>query len=757
VHSFDGYLVRLRFIFALIPPGLLGLIPSRSPLATAGLGAIMVGYNLIAALELRQGPGGRLRPWIAWLLLLLDHLTVSAWVVLFSGASSNAPYLLYAAVAAEAIFRFDLIGGLATGTFFSGGLVAFQLLHLGIDVPFGDAILRTVPTLAGCVGLGAAVRALNREIQDTRRRLDQTEQLRQVLNELVGELNLTQVLETVIRCGIRLLQMEGGAVALRLEPRGAFVIRALVDMPETMRYATVGTGHGIVSRVSRERRTIFITAQPFIDSPISDQDMVGYTTVVGTPILLEGTVVGVLNLNSTEHRRPLSDWEESALELLAQQLAAALRNVRLFDEAETRARRLVLLNHAIDRMNQRLFEPDLLDTIVERLTEEFDAAAAQLWLVEPSDGALWRRAAHHATGVAPPLPPRVRKGHTEIGQVAEQKVPVVTNEPDKHPHIEVAAWVRAEGIEAYAGFPLIVGDELLGVLAIYQRQPLDPNTVDLLTVFAQHAATAIEEAHLFHLATAQTARLEAVNAELNRANRHKAEFLANMSHELRTPLNSILGFSQLLLEGDGGALSPDQRQDVQVIVSNGQHLLALINDLLDISRLEAGRARLLRGELDVPALVSESVEAVGSLAKTKGLALSHSVGDDLGIIYADRAKIKQVLLNLLGNAIKFTERGEVSLRVDRRGADLAFSVRDTGIGIPPEDRERIFEAFQQGRSSLSQKSQGTGLGLAISKQFVEMHGGRIWVESTPGAGSTFVFTIPPLPPSEIVPGLTPAA
>jgi signal transduction histidine kinase len=215
-----------------------------------------------------------------------------------------------------------------------------------------------------------------------------------------------------------------------------------------------------------------------------------------------------------------------------------------------------------------------------------------------------------------------------------------------------------------------------------------------------------------------------------------------MSHELRTPLNSILGFSQLLVEGDGGELTRDQRQDVDIIIQNGQHLLALINDLLDISKLEAGKAQLHRGEVEVESLIDECVENVGSLAKTKKLDLSFNVAENVGRIFADGPKLKQVLLNLLGNAIKFTESGSVRVTAERQGADVRISVRDTGIGVPAEDVERIFESFQQGQSGMSGKYQGTGLGLAICRQLVEMHGGRIWVRSTHGQGSTFIFTIP---------------
>jgi signal transduction histidine kinase len=344
--------------------------------------------------------------------------------------------------------------------------------------------------------------------------------------------------------------------------------------------------------------------------------------------------------------------------------------------------------------------------------------------------------------MAPPVASRVERGMTEIGQVAELRVPIITNDPANHRQGALNPWMEEEGIQAFAGFPLVVGEQLLGVLAVYHLRPLDRNTIDLLTLFAQHAATAIQEARLFHLATEQTARLGAVNAELHRANQHKSEFLANMSHELRTPLNSILGFSQLLLEGDGGVLLSEQRQDVEIISQNGQHLLSLINDLLDISKLEAGKAQLHRGEVDMASLVSECVDSVSSLAKNKHLELTSSVSVEVGTVFADGPKLKQILLNLLGNAIKFTETGGVRVAVERQGTDLRVSVRDTGIGVPSEDLERIFESFQQGNSGMSGKYQGTGLGLAISRRLVEMHGGRIWVKSLGGQGSTFTFTIP---------------
>jgi signal transduction histidine kinase len=738
--ALDRQLVRIRFAALVLPFGLLLWLPSASVPVTIILAGLMAAYNGVAWLAIRKQAALRFARPMAVLLLVLDHAVISAWILLFASPSSSLPYLLYALVAAEAVFRFELWGGIGTSLFFTSGVILFQTSDLGFAISVRDSVLRAIPTVAVITGLGAAVRAMNTEIRGTRRRLDQTEQLRNVLGELVGQLDVSRMLNTVIRCGMELLQMDSGAIVLLDEDRGVFSLRAAVRLPGAAEGEAVSVAGGIVGRVVREKRFVMLTEPPLFDLPALNA--AGYARAFGSPVLLEGKVFGVLHLQTRDDQRRLTRWEEEALEVLSQQLAVALRNVRLFEESEKRARRLELLNQSIDQMNQKLFEPELLDVIATALTGNLGFAAAQAWLLEPSDGALWRRASHHTTANPPPVPGRVERGMSEIGQVAELRVPIVTNDPANHRQVGLNPWMTEEGIQAFAGFPLVVGDQLLGVLAVYQRRPLDRNTIELLTLFAQHAATAIQEAHLFHLATEQTARLTALNVELQRANQHKAEFLANMSHELRTPLNSILGFSQLLLEGDGGVLTGDQRQDVDIIAQNGQHLLALINDLLDISKLEAGKAQLHRGEVEVEPLISECVESVRSLAKTKKLDLSASVSAEVGRVFADGPKLKQVLLNLLGNAIKFTETGSVRVTAERQGAELRISVRDSGIGVPVEDTERIFESFTQGKSGISGKYQGTGLGLAICRQLVEMHGGRIWVKSTSGQGSTFTFTIP---------------
>jgi signal transduction histidine kinase len=738
VTALDRNLIRIRFGLLALPIALLLFYPSRSPALTIGLALIAGLYNTVAALAGRRLATARFPSLLAVVLLALDHLMVSGWILLFSSNQSSLPYLLYALVAAEAVFRFELRGGVATSVYFATGLVLLQTTDLGLAVSVRDSLTRAIPTVIAITGLGAAVRALNAEIRGTQRRLEQTEQLRRVLSELVGQLDLSRILDTVMNCAMQLLQMDSAAVVLLSSETGKFKLQAVARLPNSLQGSGVTPGEGIVGDVVRQRACVTRATLPLFED--ERMNSMGYVRTVGAPVILDSEVRGVIHLNTRDYSRRLSKWEKEALELLGQQLAAALRNLHLFEEVEMRGRRLALLNQSVERMNQQLFSSDFLENVVASLCEGFGLAVAQLWLVESADGRLQRKASRHATREAPSGAPET--GASEIARVAELRLPIITNDASNHPHVGASAWIVSEKIQAFAGFPLIVGTELLGVLAIYHHRPLDAHTVELLTIFAQHAATAIQESRLFHLATEQTARLEAVNAELYRANRHKSEFLANISHELRTPLNSILGFSQLLLEGDGGPLTAGHREDVEIISQNGRHLLELINDLLDISKLEAGKAQLERGELDVRVLVDECTDAVGSLVKTKKLTLTSDVSPEIGRAFGDRAKIKQVLLNLVGNAIKFTDTGGVQIKVDYLGPDLYFSITDTGIGVPLEDRERIFESFQQGRSGISGKYQGTGLGLAISRKLVEMHGGRIWVESRPGEGSNFIFTIP---------------
>jgi signal transduction histidine kinase len=293
------------------------------------------------------------------------------------------------------------------------------------------------------------------------------------------------------------------------------------------------------------------------------------------------------------------------------------------------------------------------------------------------------------------------------------------------------------GHHALLGVPLLSEDEVIGVLAVTRKIPgeFQPETVRLLSTFATQSALAIQNARLF-------LEIEDKSRQLEVASQHKSEFLANMSHELRTPLNAIIGFSEVLSDRMFGDLNEKQEEYLKDIYASGTHLLSLINDILDLSKIEAGRMELELTEFHLPEAIENALTLVRERSGRRGIALAHTMDERLGEVRGDERKVKQVLLNLLSNAIKFTpEGGRIEVTAVAKDGLVEVSVRDTGVGIAPEDQERVFEEFRQ-VGTADKKAEGTGLGLTLCRKFIELHGGKIWVKSQVGEGSIFTFTIP---------------
>ncbi len=290
---------------------------------------------------------------------------------------------------------------------------------------------------------------------------------------------------------------------------------------------------------------------------------------------------------------------------------------------------------------------------------------------------------------------------------------------------------------AEAALPLKIGDKIIGVLNILSTEEGDftPDDVSVLQNVANQITIALENARLY-ITEREAAR------RLRELDQSKRRFLANMSHELRTPLTNIIGFSRLMLKGLSDPLTEQQRADIQIIYQNGRHLLGLINDLLDLSHIEAGMVELELRTVDLTELIHSVMATTSALVRDKEIELIVEVPDDIPPVQADPVRIRQVLLRLLANAAKFTEQGAITIRSWRSDGMVLVSVSDTGVGISPDDHDRIFEQFEQGKLGNGRRPNGAGLGLALSKEFVEMHGGRIWVESEPGVGSTFTFSLP---------------
>jgi two-component system, NtrC family, sensor kinase len=472
----------------------------------------------------------------------------------------------------------------------------------------------------------------------------------------------------------------------------------------------------------------------------------GYRSLVVVPMLRHDETVGAI---AVTRREPggFSDDEIALLQTFADQAVIAIENARLLSELQARTQELSrsvgelrALGEVGQAISSTLNLRTVLSTIVARATQLSDTDAGVIYEYDEQREVFVPRATEHleAEIVETMLATPVRKGEGATGRLAE------VQEPIQVPDILAApaesrvrgALVRA-GYRALLAVPLVREDHLLGGLTVIRKATGEfaPEVIDLLRTFATQSALAIQNARLFR-------EIEDKSHQLEVASQHKSEFLANMSHELRTPLNAIIGFSEVLSERMFGELNEKQEEYLKDIYASGTHLLSLINDILDLSKIEAGRMELELTDFHLPTALDNALTLVRERAARRSIALHTSIANRLGEIRADERKIRQVVLNLLSNAIKFTpEGGRIEVAAVPRDGFVEVSVSDTGVGIAPADQEAVFEEFRQ-VGTADKKVEGTGLGLTLCRKFVELHGGRIWVKSELGAGSTFAFTIP---------------
>jgi signal transduction histidine kinase len=510
-----------------------------------------------------------------------------------------------------------------------------------------------------------------------------------------------------------------------------------------------------LGRIARERQPVHIP-DVMAEAAYAEGDPLrmaavqlgGTRTLMSVPMIKEGRLVGAMAV----YRREVRPFTEKQIELVktfADQAVIAIENVRLFQELQARTRELArsveelrALGEVGQAVSSTLDIQTVLTTIVSRADQLSGTDGGAIYEYDEVTDAFHLRATHRFEEdlVEALLANPLRPGQGAVGQAA------VTREPVQIPDIlEPGAYtgplleytVRA-GIRAVLAVPLLQEDQPVGGLVLARRSPgaFAPEVVELLRTFATQSALAIQNARLYRA-------LEEKSREVEAASQHKSEFLANMSHELRTPLNAIIGFSEVLGEQMFGELNPKQLEYVGDILSSGRHLLSLINDILDLSKVEAGRLELDLASFDLPTALENALTLVRERASRHGLTVKLEVDERLGTLVGDERKIRQVVLNLLSNAVKFTpEGGRIEVRAAQADGAVEISVSDTGIGIAPGDQEAIFEEFRQVGSDYARKREGTGLGLTLARKFVELHGGRIWVKSAIGQGSTFTFTLP---------------
>jgi len=510
----------------------------------------------------------------------------------------------------------------------------------------------------------------------------------------------------------------------------------------------------------------------FVDLPISEAYAPLYQSLERTAMLLAGGLVlallaglflarrmvvpirtlrqGAARIGGGDLTQRISIKTGDELESLAEQfndMAGRLKDsyADLEKKVEIRTRELEKSNSELralgevsQAVNSTLDLNTVLETIVAKAVQLSGTEAGAIYVYNTVKREFELKA---TSGMSGELIAAIRDQHTDfseaVGQTVEQRVPVQVPDLKDEPPSALTDIVLRAGFRARLVIPLVGVEGAVGALVVRRKVPgeFSKGTIDVLQTFAAQSVVAIENANLFH-------QIEEKGRELQMASQHKSQFLANMSHELRTPLNAILGYTELIIDKVYGDIPPKALATLDRVQANGRHLLGLINDVLDLSKIEAGQLNLTLADYSVKDVVYNVFGAVESLANNKKIQLKVDMVGELPQARGDERRLTQVLFNLVGNAIKFTDSGEVAIKASSTNGSVTIAVRDTGPGISEADQAKIFEEFQQADSSTTKEKGGTGLGLAIAKGIVEMHGGQLWVESQPGHRATLSFMVP---------------
>ena len=571
--------------------------------------------------------------------------------------------------------------------------------------------------------------------------------------------DIRPVLEAIVENARRFCAAEDALVML---PDGDHMRlaahRGPVPVASDLRYPNNGTS--VSSRAFLEARTIAIQdLQTATEFPLGAENArsEGYHASLVAPLLREGVAVGTIALRRFDTRL-FTRRQIELLETFAAQAAIAIENVRLFNETREALDQQTATAEVLRLISRSAFE--LLPVLDALIATAARLADAQIGTIFSLEGDSYRAIAFFGD-----LSPEFRAlqqskissamtGTSIAARTGRAAAPVqildLLADPQASPRM--LEMTRVGGHRTALGVPLLRDGVAIGVLALRRTEvrAFSESEIALVSSYADQAVIAMENARLLSEIQSKSGELETANAELAAANRdlasasrHKSEFLANMSHELRTPLNAIIGFSEVLEQRMFGELNERQAEYSHDIATSGRHLLTLVNEILDLAKVEAGRMELEPSAFAPAETIRGALGFVRERAAEHQITLEADLAEDLGTLVADERKIRQVLLNLLSNAVKFTpDGGRVTIRALRRDEELEVAVQDSGIGIGPEDLPRVFEEFQQVGPTSERSREGTGLGLTLAKRFVELHGGRIWVESELGAGTTFTFAIP---------------
>jgi signal transduction histidine kinase len=554
--------------------------------------------------------------------------------------------------------------------------------------------------------------------------------------------DLQAVFETVAESSVRLCGADR-AFIYRLDGeflRMAATYNAPQDLKDFVSQNPLRLNRNSASgRAALERRTIHILdvmADP--EYTFGSKYVEVIRTMLAVPILKGDDLLGVLGSYHLEEVRPFTDKQIALVETFADQAAIAIDNVRLLDELRQSLQQQTATADVLKTISRSAFD---LQTVLQTLV------ASAVRLCDAEKGAITRQRGGvfyraESYGFSSEFMDYVRdlpvepERSTAAGRALLEGKAVHIADVRADPEYNFEAQ-RFDTYRTTIGVPMLREGVPIGVLALVRSEvrPFTEKQIELVSTFADQAAIAIENVRLFD-------EIQDKSRQLEEASQHKSQFLANMSHELRTPLNAILGYTELMADGAYGEPSEKMMGILQRLEANGKHLLGLINDVLDLSKIEAGQLVLELSDYCVQDIAQTVRSTLEPLASDKKLAFKLELSPDLPPGHGDGRRLTQVLINLVGNAIKFTDAGEVAIKAEATDGQFSVSVRDTGPGISATDQAKLFQEFQQADNAITRKKGGTGLGLAISKRIIEMHGGRIWVESQPGQGSTFTFTLP---------------
>jgi len=636
------------------------------------------------------------------------------------------------------------------------GDLAYQL-----DVRTGDEIealagqfnQMTAQLRESYANLEQKVEVRTRELTESLEQQTATSEILRVISSSPTDLQpvLDAIAENAARvCNARdavLFRMEGDV--LRVAAQYGTISARGADQDLAVNRGWV-TGRAVVDRTTIHVEDLAHASETEFPQGRAMQERFGHRTTLATPLLREGVALGALLIRRMEVQ-PFSDKQIKLLETFADQAVIAIENVRLFKELEAKNEDLG------ESLDQQTATGEILRVISSAQTDVqpvFEAIAANaLRLCDATfstifryDGSLihleaLRNVSPEGTAaIRDAFPMPVGRGGASARAILTRSI-VHIADVREDPEYALQGLSQAAEFRSILAVPMLHDGKPIGAITVAgpEARPFPDKQIELLKTFADQAVIAIENVRLFSEIQDKTQQLEI-------ANRHKSEFLANMSHELRTPLNAVIGFSEVLIERMFGEVNPKQEEYLQDILSSGKHLLSLINDILDLSKIEAGRMELEAQPFDLPAALENALTLIKERAARNSIALDVHVDPRIGEILADERKIKQVLLNLLSNAVKFTpEGGKITMSAVMNGKSVEVSVADTGIGIAAADQETVFEEFRQVGTDYARKREGTGLGLALARRLVELHGGKLSLQSELGKGSTFTFTIPVRP------------